>query len=366
MLYLVLALVILSGKLSAQSSGPRNPSVFISQSFSGSDFSWNNISNITSSNDNRASASAVALLLSGTTDYLKATGFGFNISPQASISGITVEIEKSGNNIGGLATIQDYRVRLVKNNSITGDNKATNTDWVASDGYFTYGGSTDLWGTTWSVSEINSGDFGIAVSAQVNGIIGLLPTARIDHIQITVHYNIILPAELISFKAEKLNTGVTLNWVTAPNNEQTVFSVQRSADGNSWKETAVVPAAAGVYQYQFTDPSPLAVNYYRIKISGSSGPEKFSSVQKVDITVYSRFTLSPNPATNKITLLNNIVTFPVYIKIYNTSGLMVQQERWVNHPEEINISLLKPGVYYLAIEDEKNTKREKLLFIKSE
>lgn len=365
-LYLVWALISVSTTLFAQSSGPKSPSAYTSNYFSGSNFSWSNVSNIASSDNNRATASALALILSGKTEYLTATGFGFNISPLAKINGITVEIEKSASNIGGLAAIQDYAVRLVKNNIVTGDNKATNTNWTGSDSYFTYGDHEDLWGTTWSVSDINSANFGVAISAEVNGLVTLLPIARIDHIRITVHYDIVLPVELISFKAEKSNSGVVLSWTTTPDNEPTSFSVQRSADGHSWKEAGVVTSTTGIYQYQFTDPSPLAVNYYRIKISGPSGAEKFSSVQKVDIPVYSSFILSPNPAQNKITLLNKKGTHPAYIKIYNNAGLMVQQQRWINHQEEINISLLKPGVYYMTIEDEENTKKEKLVFVKSD
>jgi len=91
--------------------------------------------------------------------YLKATNFGFSIPSGATIDGIKVEIEgKTDADTAG----NDYRVSIVKSDGTVGTtNKGNNTMLESSDTYRTYGGATDLWGETWSDTDINDTDFGV-------------------------------------------------------------------------------------------------------------------------------------------------------------------------------------------------------------
>ena len=114
--------------------------------------------------------------------YLTVTGFGFSLSVRAVVLGIKIDIERS-TAIG----ITDYSIKIIKGGSISGDEKATATAWAASDQYDTYGSSTDLWGLTWSASDINGSDFGIAIAAHRTSGAG---TAKIDHVRTTVYYSI--------------------------------------------------------------------------------------------------------------------------------------------------------------------------------
>ncbi len=88
--------------------------------------------------------------------------------------------------------INDNVVRLIKNGTRVGDNKATssnwNNNWVAA----TYGGPTDLWGETWTYADINDPDFGVALSV-INDETWRTRTARVDYMQITVTYTVPLP-----------------------------------------------------------------------------------------------------------------------------------------------------------------------------
>lgn len=115
------------------------------------------------------------------THYLKATNFGFSIPTGAAISGIVVEIERkeSAANVA-----RDNRVRIVKGGTIGTTDKASASEWPTTDTYATYGSDVDLWGETWTVADINSSNFGVAISAM--GLGG--GTASIDHIRITVYY----------------------------------------------------------------------------------------------------------------------------------------------------------------------------------
>ncbi|KKL92508.1 hypothetical protein LCGC14_1884020, partial [marine sediment metagenome] len=69
-----------------------------------------------------------------------------------------------------------------------GDNKATATPWVVgdTDTYIVYGALDNLWGTSWSYSDINNNGFGVELFVNYTGSFDV--DARIDHINITVYY----------------------------------------------------------------------------------------------------------------------------------------------------------------------------------
>jgi type II secretory pathway pseudopilin PulG len=79
---------------------------------------------------------------------------------------------------------QDNRVSIVKSNGTIGTaNKASASAWPSSDATATYGGSSDLWSETWTYSDINNSNFGVAVSASSTN-----STLSIDHIKLKVYY----------------------------------------------------------------------------------------------------------------------------------------------------------------------------------
>jgi hypothetical protein len=121
---------------------------------------------------------------SGVSGTLTVTGFGFAI-PAGTIDGIAVAIERRSttNNV-----IDDNSIRLTKSSSAVGDNKATATKWpLNTDAVENYGGAADLWGTTWSVAEVNDAGFGIAIVAD-NTDAGATRSAQVDHVTITITY----------------------------------------------------------------------------------------------------------------------------------------------------------------------------------
>lgn len=68
-----------------------------------------------------------------------------------------------------ISLVADETISLMIGGSVVGSNKAiTTTTWGASS-VVTYGGSSDLWGLTPTVSEINASDFGVAIAVKTNG-----------------------------------------------------------------------------------------------------------------------------------------------------------------------------------------------------
>lgn len=123
---------------------------------------------------------------SGESHYLNATNFSFSIPVNATIKGILVEIEKRGSQNYGY--IYDNSVRLRKASGLVGDDLAKLEDeWPLSATYISYGSSTELWGTSWSYSDINNIAFGVSIQNWYDSIEGE-DTGGIDHIRITVYY----------------------------------------------------------------------------------------------------------------------------------------------------------------------------------
>jgi len=170
--------------------GPNNPSSVTNDSSVGT-VGWVDPQNAKQSDDARA----YRILGNGEISYyLKATDFKFSIPPGAEIKGIKVEIEEQESP----GIIKDYSVKLLKNGSIVGDDKAKTTqEWPLVDNYISYGGQSDTWGVNWAPDEINDENFGVVISAKA---FSDNANARIDHIRIMVYY---IPVEQRSTQGYK-------------------------------------------------------------------------------------------------------------------------------------------------------------------
>ena len=184
-LLIILLLSALGGlSVNAQctsSQGANSGSVFVNDDiFNG--LPWSQPQNAQSSDNSYAS---VGLSSFGPySEGLKATGFGFSIPTTASICGIEVNVERSRS---GFIGVHDLEINVVKNNTVTGFNYASNLDWDTTDLLVTYGSNSDLWGTTWTPAEINNSSFGAAVSASKGGPFS--SSGLVDQITIKVFYD---------------------------------------------------------------------------------------------------------------------------------------------------------------------------------
>lgn len=122
-------------------------------------------------------------------NYLWATNFGFSIPSGATINGVAVSIQRYGSSTGATKRMIDNIVSLIKGGSVVGSNYASATTWPASDTAASYGGVSDLWGTSLTDSEVNASNFGVALSAKFNYTAGKgFLRGYVDFISITVTY----------------------------------------------------------------------------------------------------------------------------------------------------------------------------------
>lgn len=262
----ILILIALNLGLRAQTSqGPLNPGSTGNTDYPGTSTAWNNTSRITTSNGSKASATGLSN--GEVSDYLTATNFGFTIPAGATITGIKVDIERDDNS--GSSGLKDNEVKIIKANSITGTDHASNSTWPNNAAYATYGSNSDLWGTTWTAADINSSQFGVALSVQRSSGSGN-NDAFVDHIRITVYYTVSgLPIELLYFNGTQNNNISSLEWATATENNTDFFDIEYSTDAIEWTTVGVIKSAGFssttiTYKYDHNN-TYLGYSYYRLK-----------------------------------------------------------------------------------------------------
>lgn len=164
-----------------QGKNPKNGNTFADDSAVGT-IPWSTPNKADVSDD--VGANAGSMSVGNLSHYLKATNFRYAIPSTATILGIKVEVEGSA---AGTCVIMDNAVRLVKGGTVQATDRSSVTPWTTSlDEYRSYGGPTDLWGTTWTASDINASNFGFALSVHCTAGNG---GASTDHIRVTVYYS---------------------------------------------------------------------------------------------------------------------------------------------------------------------------------
>lgn len=143
---------------------------------------WTNPSNITASDNSYATLNSQPAT---NTRYLKATNCGFSVPNGAVVTGILVEFERQA--ICAAGCTRDSRIRIVKGGVIGSTDRSAAALWpfAGVDEFSAFGSSTDLWGETWSPSDINDSGFGVVLSAigESSGA-----SSRVDSVRITVSY----------------------------------------------------------------------------------------------------------------------------------------------------------------------------------
>jgi hypothetical protein len=246
----------------------------------------------------------------------------------------------------------DSNVRLKKLSGYVGSNLAlTTTDWSKTDAYVTYGGPGNLWGTTWSILDVDNAGFGAGLSVtSQNG------TVRVDHMRISIYRTSVLPLTLVSFDAEQEGTGITCNWVTASERNTDQFFIERSSDGIHFEVIGVLDAAGDsetALMYRFRDEQPEdGINYYRLKTVDNDGSSTKSDIVAAEFTRAGNITLFPNPANEWATVLtpegfDEIVITDARGQIVDRfEGTTLQTE------QKLNITDMPDGTYFVCIKSQ--------------
>lgn len=113
-----------------------------------------------------------------------------------------------------------------------------------------------------------------------------------------------LPVELTSFKGKATESGITLNWETASELNNSHFDIERSTDGETFSSIGTIPGNGTTSipsSYSFVDELPgKGTNYYRLKQVDYDNAQSYSSTIAVswDAGNAMQAALVPNPCAN--------------------------------------------------------------------
>ncbi len=184
------------------------------------------------------------------------------------------------------------------------------------------------------------------INAAIKGLTGFSDFA------IGIRNEGVLPITLVSFKADKINTGVKLAWLTAAEKNSAYFEVQKSSDGIAFTTLGRVEAAGNSSEnkyYSLTDFIPAnGINYYRLNQVDADGKAVLSQPIAInfDLNEDAKITVYPNPAINELhfTGLKSNAT----VSLFNTDGRIVFSNKLINNTLQIPISV-KSGLYIMSV-----------------
>lgn len=177
-----------------------------------------------------------------------------------------------------------------------------------------------------------------------------------------------LPVNLLSFAGRNEGATNKLTWVTANEQDNKGFHVERSLDGQRFASIGFVSAMSNrgnsstPLSYSFSDNDISgAKQYYRLRqedISGRSKNSQVVMVQDSKDSGLSILTLYPNPVADRFVVqVQSPSAGIINLSVIDQAGrIAIQTKRQVNtgiNPIEFNVNQLMAGVYFLRIENEK-------------
>lgn len=169
-----------------------------------------------------------------------------------------------------------------------------------------------------------------------------------------------LPVMFADVKAFQKNSGVQVEWTNLTERDMVSYTVERSADGQSWATINQQAPRSNVNDresYATFDGAPFnGVNFYRIKALDISGKIVLSKTMKVDInSKQNGFAIFPNPVRgNQLSLSFNLSKGQYTVKVLNGNGQQVMIQRISHNGGSITQTLdlpgsVTPGVYNMVI-----------------
>jgi len=98
---------------------------------------------------------------------------------------------------------------------------------------------------------------------------------------------------------------------------------------------------------------------------GCDSPEEVeaacNAIYVEEINTERGITITPNPSSNKITILNLTITGITQLSIFNVSGEKVIERQLTDNEIQLDISALTTGIYFVRVQNESTVDVKKIL-----
>lgn len=183
---------------------------------------------------------------------------------------------------------------------------------------------------------------------------------------------VVLPIELLSFKAEKEEDKTAVQWDVINEKDLTYYAVERSIDGSNFKTIDIEKPRAKneneKVRYGFLDEKPdLGVNYYRLQLKDLNDQVTYSKTVSVDFGSKIKAKTYPNPFSTDLSVEIDIeknIKGDVLIDLLDMTGKIVQTKKLVAQGRRVNFNLptndLVPGTYVIRMKNGNDTWQQKI------
>lgn len=168
-----------------------------------------------------------------------------------------------------------------------------------------------------------------------------------------------VPVNLLTFNAYSLDKQqVQLAWATGSEINSEAFDIERSNNGTTFEPIGAIKAQGNTQtatNYQYTDASPKAINYYRLKMVDQDGSYTFSEVRKVELidnklNNSNLVSIYPIPALSEVTIDWKGEGVIQSVNIYNTMGELVKTIDAINSgSHKLDVHSLEQGMYIAEV-----------------
>ena len=167
-----------------------------------------------------------------------------------------------------------------------------------------------------------------------------------------------LPISLTEFTVSKKSDDVLINWETASETNNELFTLERSKDGKNWKPVyschgAGTTTEKSIYSYVDNDDKTGLI-YYRLKQTDVDGAYAYSSIRSIRFENDDlKFNVFPNPSTpeNVTVWVSGIKNSDVILKVIDNIGREIYSGTIQMSDSNISLNLsnfcsLNAGVFY--------------------
>ena len=166
---------------------------------------------------------------------------------------------------------------------------------------------------------------------------------------------LILPINLLNFKVTQKQKAVDVSWATSSEQNSSHFEIERSINVNNFTKIGSIQSmgnSANMKEYFFKDSYPeIGKNYYRLRSVDINGTSKYSNIQSAIFSGNLHMVVSPNPATEKITIHSSSpLKIPVVVIVSDALGrIVVSITGNLNSLIQIPLLTLNKGNYFLKV-----------------